>query len=50
MGKKKFNDLLGTYVAKPPRKLTLVPEDDPREPVDLSNTPDQEFAILPGEE
>ena len=50
MGKKKFNELLGIYVAKPPGKLTLVPEDDPREPVDLSNTPDQEFAVLPGEE
>ena len=23
MGKKKFNELLGTYVAKPPGKLTL---------------------------
>ena len=50
MGKKRFNELLGSYVAKPPGKLTLVPEDDPREPVDLSNTPDQEFAVLPGEE
>ena len=50
MGKKRFNELLGAYVAKPPGKLTLVPEDDPREPVDLSGTPDQEFAVLPDEE
>lgn len=50
MGKKKFNELLGKYVAKPPGKLTMVPEDDPREPVDLSNAPDQEFAVLPDEE
>lgn len=50
MGKKRFNELLGAYVAKPPGKLTLVPEDDPREPVDLSNTPDQEFAVLPDED
>ena len=50
MGKKRFNELLGAYVAKPPGKLTLVPEDDPREPVDLSNTPDQEFAVLSDED
>jgi len=47
MGKKRFNELLGEYVAKPPGKLALVPEDDPRPPVDLTNTPDQEFAVLP---
>ena len=45
MGKKRFAELLGEYVAKPPGKLALVPEDDPRPPVDLSN-PDQEFAVL----
>lgn len=49
MGKNKFNELLGEYVAKPPGKLTLVPESDPREPVDLT-TPDQEFSILPDTE
>ena len=37
MGKKKFAELLGEYVAKPPGKLALVPESDPRPPVDLSN-------------
>ena len=49
MGKKKFNELLGQYVAKPPGKLALVPESDPREPVDLT-TPGQEFSVLPDEE
>lgn len=49
MGKKKFNELLGEYVAKPPGKLALVPESDPREPVDLT-TPGQEFSVLPDEE
>lgn len=48
MGKKKFNELLGEYVAKPPGKLALVPESDPREPVDLT-TPGQEFSVLPDE-
>ena len=47
MGKKRFAELLGEYVAKPPGKLALVPESDPRPPVDLTNTPDQEFAVLP---
>ena len=47
MGKKKFNELLGAYVTKPPGKLALVPEDDPREPVDLNNAPHQEFTALP---
>ena len=46
MGKKRFNELLGEYVAKPPGKLALVPESDPRPPVDLNNAPDQEFAVL----
>ena len=46
MGKKRFAELLGEYVAKPPGKLTLVPEDDPRPPVDLNSNPDQEFAVL----
>ena len=50
MGKKKFQELLGEYVARPPGKLALVPESDPREPVDLTATPDQEFTALPDEE
>ncbi len=49
MGKKKFNELLGQYVAKPPGKLALVPESDSRESVDPT-TPSQEFSILPDEE
>ena len=47
MGKKKFNELLGAYVAKPPGKLALVPEDDPRPPADLNCAADQEFSVLP---
>lgn len=50
MGKKKFNELLGEYVAKPPGKLALVPESDPREPVNLTDSPDQEFSALPDED
>ena len=50
VGKKKLNELLGEYVAKPPGKLALVPESDPREPVDLTAAPDQEFAVLPDED
>ena len=52
MGKKKFKELLGVYVTKPQGKLTLVPEDDPREAVDLTatpETPDREFAAIPDE-
>lgn len=47
MGKKRFAELLGDFVAKPPGKLALVPDSDPRPPVDLNNTPDLEFAVLP---
>ena len=50
MGRKKFNELLGAYVAKPPGKLALVPDSDPREPVDLTAAPGQEFSVLPDEE
>jgi len=46
MGKKKFAELLEKYVTKPPGKLSLVPESDPREPVVLNNSPNQEFAVL----
>lgn len=50
MGKKRFAELLGDFVAKPPGKLALVPDSDPRPPVDLNSTPDQEFAVLPDPE
>ena len=50
MGKKKFQELLGEYVAKPPGKLALVPDSDPREAVDLTAAPEQEFAVLPDED
>ena len=49
MGKKKFAELLGEYVAKPPGKLALVPESDPRPPVDLSNGVTEEFEVLDNE-
>ena len=49
MGKKKFAELLGKYVTKTPGKLSLVPESDPREAVELNNSPEQEFAALPDE-
>lgn len=41
MGKKKFAEILGQYVAKPPGKLALVPESDPRPAVDLSTAADE---------
>ena len=47
MGKKRFNELLGDYVAKPPGKLALVPDSDPRPPVDLATAPDQDFSVMP---
>lgn len=50
MGKKQFVRLLGDYVVKPPGKLALVPENDPRPPVDPAVTPDQEFAVLPDQD
>ncbi len=49
MGKKKFNELLGKFVAKPPGKLALVPDSDPRKAVDLT-TAEQEFSVLPNNE
>ena len=46
MGKKKFAELLGEFVVKPPGKLALVPDSDPRPAVDYTNTPGLEFAAL----
>ena len=45
MGKKKFQEVLGEYVVKPPGKLSLVPDSDPREAVDLQTASD-EFDVL----
>lgn len=45
MGKKKFSEILGEFVAKPPGKLALVPESDPRPAVDLSGA-SKEFEAL----
>ena len=41
MGRKKFAQILGKYVAKPPGKLALVPESDPRPAVDVSSAGDE---------
>lgn len=49
MGKKRFAELLGEYVAKPPGKLALVPESDPRPAVDLNAVPGEEFSVLTDE-
>ena len=38
MGKKRFAEVLGKYVLKPPGKLALVPTDDPRPAVDSSSS------------
>ena len=48
MGKKRFSELLGAYVVKPPGKLALVPDDDPREPVQTEKAA-QDFTSLPDE-
>ena len=45
MGKKTFNTVLGEYVLKPPGKLSLVPESDAREAVDIDGSP-SEFDVL----
>lgn len=37
MGKKKFEDILGDLIIKPPGKLTLVPNSDKRQKVNVSN-------------
>ena len=52
MGKKRFAELLGKYIIKPPGKLSLVPESDPRPAVEIESktTPAQEFDVLPVQE
>ncbi|MCD7825525.1 MAG: DUF2800 domain-containing protein [Clostridiaceae bacterium] len=45
MGKKRFREILGKFVEKPPGKLALVRETDPRPEVDLT-TAEDEFAAL----
>ena len=45
MGRKKFQEVLGEYVVKPPGKLALVLDSDPRPAVDLDTAAD-EFAPL----
>ena len=47
MGKKKFAEILGSYVTKPPGKLALVPDSDPRDAVDVSGgSAEGEFTAL----
>jgi hypothetical protein len=46
MGKKRFAEILGEYVTKPPGKLALVPESDPRPAVDLNDMAEDEFQPL----
>lgn len=46
MGKKRFAQILGEFVVKPPGKLALVPESDPRPAVDLNNSAADEFTLL----
>ena len=43
MGKKRFHELLGDYVAKAPGKLALVPDSDPRPAVEPTVTAGMEF-------
>jgi len=45
MGKKRFQEVLGEYVVKPPGKLSLVPDSDPREAVDLQTAADEFDAL-----
>lgn len=45
MGKKRFAEILGEFVAKPPGKLALVPESDPRPAVDISAAADEFDAL-----
>lgn len=40
MGKKRFSEVLGALVHKPQGKLTLVPDSDKREPVNLDTASD----------
>ena len=47
MGKKRFHELLGGYVAKAPGKLALVPDSDPRPAVEPTVTAGMEFDEIP---
>lgn len=41
MGKLKFSEVLGGLISKPPGKLTLVPDSDKREAINISNVHDE---------
>lgn len=45
MGRKRFAEVLGEYVLKPPGKLALVPEDDPRPAVDNTSSVGRASAV-----
>lgn len=46
MGKKTFARVLGKLVVKPPGKLALVPDSDPRPAVDLNSDAGDDFDVL----
>ena len=46
MGKKTFARVLGKLVVKPPGKLTLVPDNDPRPAVELNSDAGDDFDVL----
>ena len=48
LGKKRFAELLGKFVVKPPGGLTLVPESDPRPAVSTLGA-EQEFSVIEDE-
>lgn len=46
MGKKKFEDILGDLIIKPPGKLTLVPNSDKRQKVNVTNAKNEFNEIM----
>lgn len=46
MGKKKFEEILGDLIIKPPGKLTLVPNSDKRQKVNLTNAKNEFNEIM----
>ena len=46
MGKKKFEEILGDLIIKPPGKLTLVPNSDKRQKVNVSNVKNEFNEIM----
>ena len=46
MGKKKFEEILGDLIFKPPGKLTLVPNSDKRQKVNVTNAKNEFNEIM----